>query len=167
MTPFVGIDLGGTNLRAAVVDTASGRVLAAQRCQTQAHEGQAAVIARMTALAQAAVAESGCVPDQLGGLGVGVPGTPDMDTGLVRFLTNLPGQWRGVPLAALLTEQLGLPAVLINDVRAHTLAEWRFGAGRGTDTLACLAIGTGIGGGLVVNGRLHLGLGGTAGEFGH
>jgi glucokinase len=167
MKPFVGVDLGGTNLRAAVVDTTSGRVLAQQRCLTQAHEGQAAVTARMTALIETAMAESGCTAEQLGGLGVGVPGTPDIETGLVRFLTNLPGQWRDVPLAALLSERLGLAAVLINDVRAVTLAEWRFGAGRGADTLACLAIGTGIGGGLVVKGRLHLGLGGTAGEFGH
>ena len=167
MKPFAGVDLGGTNLRAAVVDTDSGRLLAQRRCPTLAHAGQAAVIERMLALIDGVATDSGLALDELGGLGVGVPGTPDLDTGVIRFLTNLPGQWRDVPLAALLAERLGLRTVLINDVRALTLAEWRFGAGQGVDTLACLAIGTGIGGGLVVNGRLHLGLGGTAGEFGH
>jgi glucokinase len=167
MKLYAGVDLGGTNLRAAVVDASSGRVIAQRRCPTLAHEGQAAVIERMTELVKAVAAESGQAPGQLGGLGVGVPGTPDLDAGVIRFLTNLPGQWRAVPLAAMLSQRLGLPTVLINDVRAITLGEWLFGAGRGAETLACLAIGTGIGGGLVVNGQLHLGVGGTAGEFGH
>lgn len=164
MTRWAGVDLGGTNLRAAVVDTTTGQLLAQRRCPTAAHEGQAAVIERMVALVEAAAGECG---GPLAGLGVGVPGTPDLETGVIQFLTNLPGQWRDVPLAALLQQRLGAPAALINDVRALTLGEWRFGAGRGVDTLACLAIGTGIGGGLVVGGQLHLGVGGTAGEFGH
>jgi glucokinase len=164
MTLWAGVDLGGTNLRAAVVDTGTGQLLAQRRAPTAAHEGQAAVIERMVALVQAVAAEWG---GPLAGLGVGVPGTPDLDTGVIRFLTNLPGQWRGMPLAGLLQQRLGVPAALLNDVRALTLGEWRFGAGRGVDTLACLAIGTGIGGGLVVGGQLHLGAGGTAGEFGH
>jgi glucokinase len=72
-----------------------------------------------------------------------------------------------VPLQSIIEEQVQLPVALINDVRAITLGEWKFGAGRGAQTLVCLAIGTGIGGGVVVNGEFHLGIGGTAGEFGH
>jgi glucokinase len=66
-----------------------------------------------------------------------------------------------------INDRLGLPVFLLNDVRAITFGEWKFGAGQGVDTIACFAIGTGIGGGLVINGKLHLGIGGTAGELGH
>jgi glucokinase len=98
-------------------------------------------------------------------VGIGVPGTPDLERGLVLILPNLPGQWRNVPLQAEIEQHLGLPARLINDVRAITLGEWAFGAGRGVQTVACYAIGTGIGGGLIA-GRLYLGMDGTA-EFGY
>jgi glucokinase len=101
------------------------------------------------------------------GVGIGVPGTPDIDTGVIQFLPNLPGKWLNVPLRSIVEGEVELPVALINDVRAITLGEWTFGAGRGADTIACLAIGTGIGGGVVVNGQFHLGIGGTAGEFGH
>jgi glucokinase len=101
------------------------------------------------------------------GIGIGVPGTPDIETGVIQFLPNLPGKWLNVPLQAIIEQQVQLPVALINDVRAITLGEWTFGAGRGAETVVCLAIGTGIGGGIVVNGQFHLGLGGTAGEFGH
>jgi glucokinase len=83
------------------------------------------------------------------------------------LLPNIPGDWSQVPLAATLSQSLALPVHLINDVQAITLGEWTFGAGRGVDTMACYAIGTGIGGGVIVDGRLHLGIGGSAGEFGH
>jgi glucokinase len=86
---------------------------------------------------------------------------------VIQFLPNLPGKWLNVPLQAIIEEQVKLPVALINDVRAITLGEWTFGAGRGADNMVCLAIGTGIGGGVVVNGQFHLGIGGTAGEFGH
>jgi glucokinase len=92
----------------------------------------------------------------------------DLEKGLTLFLPNLPGQWREVPLADTLSKACGgLPVSLLNDVRAITLGEYTFGAGRGVDNMACYAIGTGIGGGIVVNGKLVLGIGGTAGELGH
>ena len=83
------------------------------------------------------------------------------------FLPNLPGTWPHVPLRDTITKLTDLPVALLNDVRSITNGEWLFGAGRGVDTLAVFAIGTGIGGGLVINGQLHLGIGGTAGELGH
>jgi glucokinase len=163
----VGVDLGGTNLRAAVVDCATGRVLVSQRQPTHAHEGHAAVIERMASLIRAVLGEYGWPGQSVQSVGIGVPGTPDLERGLVMILPNLPGQWREVPLQAEIEQRLSLPTSLINDVRAITLGEWAFGAGRGVDTVACYAIGTGIGGGLIINGRLHLGLDGTAGELGH
>ena len=167
MNHYIGVDLGGTNLRGAIVDTDSGRIFHQRKCPTLAAEGQEAVIARIVQLIKELTQASGESNGVIKAVGMGVPGTPDIDTGVIQFLPNLPGKWLNVPLQAIVEERIGLPVALINDVRAITLGEWMFGAGRGADTLVCLAIGTGIGGGVVVNGQFHLGIGGTAGEFGH
>jgi glucokinase len=132
-----------------------------------AAEGQDAVIQRIVQLVRELIQTDGKYATEIKGIGIGVPGTPDIDTGVIQFLPNLPGKWLDVPLQAIIEEQVQLPVALINDVRAITLGEWMFGAGRGAETVACLAIGTGIGGGVIVNGQFHLGIGGTAGEFGH
>jgi glucokinase len=166
MNHYIGVDLGGTNLRAAIADTETGEILQQRKCPTLAAEGQEAVIQRIVQLIGELI-ETNRVDCDIKGIGIGVPGTPDIDTGVIQFLPNLPGKWLNVPLQTIIEKQVKLPVALINDVRAITLGEWMFGAGRGADTLACLAIGTGIGGGVVVNGQFHLGLGGTAGEFGH
>lgn len=167
MSHYIGIDLGGTNLRAAIADTDTGQIFHQRKCPTLATEGQEAVIQRMVQLIRELIQISGEPAGAIKGIGIGVPGTPDINTGVIEFLPNLPGRWSNVPLQSIIQSQIQLPVAVINDVRAITLGEWTFGAGRGADTLACLAIGTGIGGGVVVNGQFHLGLGGTAGEFGH
>jgi len=167
MSHYIGIDFGGTNLRAAIADTETGQIFHQRKCPTLATEGQEAVIQRIAQLIRELIQISGEPAGAIKGIGIGVPGTPDIETGVIEFLPNLPGRWLNVPLQAIVQEQIQLPVAVINDVRALTLGEWKFGAGRGADTLACLAIGTGIGGGLVVNGQFHLGIGGTAGEFGH
>ena len=166
MSRYIGIDLGGTNLRAAIADTDTGQIFHQRKCPTLAAEGQEAVIKRIVGLILELTQVGGADCD-IKGVGIGVPGTPDIDAGVIQFLPNLPGKWLNVPLQSIVEEQVKLPVALINDVRAITLGEWKFGAGRGADTVACLAIGTGIGGGVVVNGQFHLGIGGTAGEFGH
>jgi glucokinase len=167
MNHYIGIDLGGTNLRAAVADTDTGHIYHQRKCPTLASEGQEAVIQRIVGLIHELREANGSSNGTIKGIGIGVPGTPDIDTGVIQFLPNLPGKWLNVPLQSIVEDRVDLPVALINDVRAITLGEWTFGAGRGTDTLACLAIGTGIGGGVVINGQFHLGIGGTAGEFGH
>lgn len=166
MNRYIGIDLGGTNLRAAIADTDTGEIYHQRKCPTLAAEGQDAVIGRIIHLINE-LQQEGDIDHTIKGIGIGVPGTPDIDTGVIQFLPNLPGKWLNVPLGTIVQEQVRLPVALINDVRAITLGEWLFGAGRGAETLACLAIGTGIGGGVIVNGQFHLGIGGTAGEFGH
>ena len=166
MGHYIGIDLGGTNLRAAIADTDTGQIFHLRKRPTLAAEGQEAVIGRIVGLIRELTQANGYA-GSIQGVGIGVPGTPDIDTGVIQFLPNLPGKWLNVPLRSIVEGQVELPVALINDVRAITLGEWTFGAGRGADTIACLAIGTGIGGGVVVNGQFHLGLGGTAGEFGH
>ena len=167
MNHYIGIDLGGTNLRAAVANTETGEIYHQRQCPTLASEGQEAVIQRIVGLINDLTLADGGSACDIQGVGIGVPGTPDIDKGVIQILPNLPGRWLNVPLQSILQEQVKLPVALINDVRAITLGEWTFGAGRGVDTVACLAIGTGIGGGVVVNGQFHLGIGGTAGEFGH
>lgn len=166
MSHYIGIDLGGTNLRAAIADTDTGQIFHQRKRPTLANEGQEAVIGRIVDLIRELTQVNGA-NGSIQGVGIGVPGTPDIDTGVIQFLPNLPGKWLNVPLQSIIEEEVELPVALINDVRAITLGEWTFGAGRGAHTVACLAIGTGIGGGVVVNGEFHLGIGGTAGEFGH
>jgi glucokinase len=164
---FIGVDVGGTNLSAAAVDVASGDVLGRHRVPTLAHEGHDAVMVRIAGLIPRAIADANLQPMDVGGVGIGVPGVLDLERGTTLFLPNLPGQWRDVPLKATIEDTVGLPVSLLNDVRSFTLGEKTFGAGRDVDTMVGIAIGTGIGGGLVIDGKLHLGLEGTAGEVGH
>jgi glucokinase len=169
MKKYIGCDLGGTNLRAAIVDVdaSRGAVIHLMSIPTLAREGHDAVMKRMADLFLQTVQSAGMKKDDIGGIGIGVPGVLDLENGEVLFLPNLPGTWPHVPLRDTIAKLTGLPTVLLNDVRSITNGEWRFGAGRGVDTVAVFAIGTGIGGGLIVNGQLHLGIGGTGGELGH
>ncbi|HLO29666.1 MAG TPA: ROK family protein [Anaerolineales bacterium] len=167
MKKYIGCDLGGTNLRAAIVDVETGAVLHQLSIPTLAREGHAAVMQRMADLFLRLIQSAGMQKDEIGGIGIGVPGVLDLEKGETLFLPNLPGTWPHIPLRDTIMKLTGLPTALLNDVRSITNGEWRFGAGRGVDTVAVFAIGTGIGGGLVINGQLHLGIGGTGGELGH
>jgi glucokinase len=166
-TKFIGVDLGGTHLRAAVVDITSGQVENLIQVPTLAREGYEAVITRMAQLIDKVILNSGVPKEQVGGIGIGVPGKLDLERGLVLFLPNLPGNWVDVPLQQQIEQQVGLPTHLLNDARAMAFGEWKYGAGHGVKTVACFTLGTGVGGGLIVNGKLHLEMGGTAGELGH
>ena len=167
MKKYIGCDLGGTNLRAAIVDVNNSAVLHQMKIPTLAREGHDAVMQHMADLVLETIRSANLKKEDIGGVGIGVPGVLDLEKGETLFLPNLPGTWPHVPLQATMSRLTGLPTVLLNDVRSITHGEWRFGAGRGVDTLAVFAIGTGIGGGLVVNRQLHLGIGGTGGELGH
>ncbi len=100
-------------------------------------------------------------------MGIGVPGLYDPATGETRFLVNLPGPWAGHPVAGPVTAATGLPTFLVNDARAFGLAELRLGAGRGASSMIGFTLGTGVGGVLAIDGRVHQGHDGTAGELGH
>lgn len=167
MAIYLGCDLGGTNIKAGLVDVARGEIVAVGSSPTLAREGEAVVIERIAGLMERVVASSGIPWGEIRGIGTSAPGIVDLAAGRTLFLPNLPGQWRDVPLAERLEARLGPPVVLLNDARAITLGEWRFGAGRGVATMACFTLGTGVGGGLVIEGKLHLGIGGTGGELGH
>ncbi|MFI5410548.1 ROK family protein [Kaistia sp. UC242_56] len=159
----LAIDLGGTDLRAAVVE-ATGRVAAFASTPTDAQGGPDAVIDQMVALLGQVRAET---PEaDIVGLGVGAPGPLDPDAGIVVDAPTLVG-WQNVPLAAILSERLGVAVRLENDANAAALGEWRFGAGQGTQSLVFVTVSTGIGGGVIVDGHLLHGRRGLAGEIGH
>jgi glucokinase len=167
MKKYIGCDLGGTNMRAAIVDVENGSMLYQMSIPTQARDGHDAVMRRMAGLFLQMIEWAGMKKEDVGGIGIGVPGVLDLEKGETLFLPNLPSTWPHIPLRDTIAKLTGLPVALLNDVRSITNGEWRFGAGRGVDTVAVFAIGTGVGGGLVINGQLHLGIGGTAGELGH
>ena len=167
MKKYIGCDLGGTNMRAAIVDVENGSTLYQMSIPTLARDGHEEVMRRMAGLFLQMIEWAGMKKEEVGGIGIGVPGVLDLEKGETVFLPNLPGTWPHVPLSETIANLTGLPVALLNDVRSITNGEWLFGAGRGVDTLVVFAIGTGIGGGLVINRQLHLGIGGTAGELGH
>lgn len=164
---FLGIDLGGTKIAAAALNMRTGGLSGHTLIPTNAHEGPPAVLRRLVQVVEQVCANAGLERGDIGAIGVGVPGVTDIASGRTIFLPNLPTTWRDIPVAATLSEATGYPVALINDARAFILAEATWGAGRGARNVVGLTIGTGIGGGIVVDGRLYLGIDGTAGEIGH
>ncbi len=161
----IGLDLGATNIKWAVLErtTDAWSVVERDQVATHADEGADAVLARMAALASDANVRVGAIAT----VGVGVPGLYDAALGTTTFLPNLPPGWTDRPVVGPLHERLGLPVALINDARAFGLAELRLGAGRGCRTMAGLVLGTGVGGVVIVDGDVHFGHDGTGGELGH
>jgi len=167
MAHYIGCDLGGTNIKTGIVNLESGSVILTKSMPTLSIEGHAAVIDRMVDLITSLITESGLDRSEILGLGVSAPGVIDPINGTTIFLPNLVGQWRDIPLGEKLSNALKLPVTLLNDVRAITYGEYIYGAGKGVNRMACFAIGTGVGGGLILNGDLVLGFQGSAGELGH
>ncbi len=160
---FAGIDLGGTSIGGSAA-TRDGRTLAEETVPTHSHEGPQAVLQRIGDLIERLSARCGEPPKSIG---VGVPGLVDLASGATKFLPNLPTQWRDVPVRDELNRRFGVPIGVLNDCRTATLGELAFGHGRTVRTFALFALGTGVGGGVVIDGRLRLGPLGAAGELGH
>ncbi len=163
--PVIGIDLGGTKISTALVDTA-GTIIAHDYRETHATEGQKAVIERMLDAARRVMVRAGVNQAQVAAAGIGAPGPLDVEAGVVVAPPNLPG-WDRVPLRRLIESRLGITTFLENDANAAALGEYRFGAGRGVEHMIYVTASTGIGGGLILNGRLYHGASGMAGEIGH
>ncbi len=160
---FASVDLGGTNIKAAL-GKADGTVLVSDSAPTRSHEGPEAVLDRIAQLVNRLAAEVGTPPSALG---MGVPGLVDLAQGRTLFLPNLPTQWRGVEVRAILSPRVACPVYLLNDVRTATLGEMEYGHGREVASFVFFAIGTGIGGGIVIDRKLRLGPLGAAAEMGH
>jgi glucokinase len=161
---FLGVDLGGTEIKAAVL-AEDGAVLARRAIGTRGREGRDAVMDRIVGLGEWARGEVG--EAQLAAVGVAVPAVLDMKRGRVELMTNLTHDWNGFLMRDALQQRMALPAVLMNDVRAATLGEQTWGAGAAYEDFICIAIGTGIGGGVVIGGRMMMGSRGAGGEIGH
>lgn len=161
----VGMDLGGTKILAAVVD-AEGRILAEAKRATRADEGPRFVIRRMAQTVRKAAANAGIDWAEVTGVGVGAPGPIDPESGFVYNPPNLPG-WDEIALGPRLSEALDLPVFVENDVNLGTLGEHALGAGQDTKDMVGIFVGTGVGGGLILNGQLRSGFRHAAGEVGH
>jgi glucokinase len=160
-----GIDLGGTKIQTAIVE-AGGKVLGEARHPTPTSGGPAGVARAMEDALREAASAAGIKPDGLQGIGVGSPGDADGKTGVVSGARNLPG-WEGsFPLGETLSKALGAEVRIGNDVQVATEAEFQLGAGREFSSLIGVFWGTGVGGGLVLDGKPWLGRG-AAGEIGH
>ncbi|HZT42915.1 MAG TPA: ROK family protein [Chthonomonadaceae bacterium] len=163
---IIGIDIGGTK-SAVVLARTDGEILQRLSEPTRPDlRGPEAVLERLAAKVREVMAAGGVMADEVRGVGVSCGGPLDTRTGVVYAPPNLPG-WEAVPVKQILEEALGLPVIVENDANATALAEWRFGAGQGARNLIFMTVGTGIGGGLILDGRLYRGTNDLAGEVGH
>jgi glucokinase len=162
-TFLIGVDVGGTSIKVGAYRPGAPDLEGFRSLPTGAARPPAEVLADLaTAVGALAAVTSGTAV----GLGVGVPATLSRE-GRIEVLPNFAPGWRGLDVAAALGAATGLPTVVVNDARAFTLAEARLGAAAGARSAFGVTLGTGVGGGLVIDGRLHLGASGNAGEFGH
>ena len=156
----IGIDFGGTSVKLGVCRGAD-LIHMDEPILTAAHPGPTALVTEMAAR----VAKLRTTYPAIAAVGVGVPGLVDYDRGFVHELTNVPG-WKHIPLKAILSEKTGLPCVVENDANAMCYAEWRYGAARGLRNVIALTLGTGVGGGLVLDNKMFRGSAFSAGEIG-
>lgn len=163
--PVVAIDLGGTKILAALV-SAENKVAAREYQPTLAGGGQRAVIDRIFETIDRLLGKSGIKASQLEAIGIAAAGAIDSAKGLVTSSPHLP-DWRDVALKQIVARRYKVDAFIINDASAAALGEHRLGVGRGVGNLVYLTVSTGIGGGIIINGRLYLGSSGSAGELGH
>lgn len=167
----IGVDLGGTNIVVGVLpmDGGDGTVLVQRTVATEAQRGAKYVVDRIIGLIgevrDEVLSRHGGGASDFAGIGIGSPGPLDRRTGTVIDTPNL--GWRNFPLRDLISNSIGLPATLDNDANCATYGEWWLGAGRNVDTLIGLTLGTGIGGGIVLNGEIFHGVSDAAGEIGH
>ena len=160
----VGVDMGGTKILAAVID-AKGEIVQQAKRATKPKKGPEEVIERITRCIREAIDSAELNPSQIRAIGIGSPGPLDPETGVIIFAPNL--GWSNVPLKAKLEANLSIPTFVDNDVNVGTLGEYAFGAGQGVKNLVGIFVGTGIGGGIILDGKLFHGVNKTAGEVGH
>ena len=164
---YLGLDLGGTYIKIAVIEDALDGVRPAAVYSNKVRTGGGAGPGHVRDRLIAQGLKASNLHGPVAGVGIGVPGLFDQATGSIELLPNLPGPWEGFSLRDLVGDGLGMPATMINDARAFTLAEGTVGAGTGASVMLGVTLGTGIGGGIMIDGKLHLGAFGSAGEFGH
>lgn len=161
---YIGIDIGGTNLKAGLVDE-RGRILAKQSIKISSIENQDELTWAMVSMTQDLAQAAGVPLDQVASVGVGVPGAVEIRSGSIIYTCNLP--LRNVPLRRLFHRYLSVPFYIENDANCAAVGEYFVGAGRDSKRFVTITLGTGIGGGIIHNGKIFHGSNGMAGEVGH
>ena len=159
---YLGIDLGGTNVAAAVVDS-EGTILGKVSLPTP--RGAEAVADQMAAAARGAAEAAGTALDEVASVGIGAPGAIEPDTGVIKYWSNL--DFTNVPITALMKARLDKEILLENDANAAALGEYAAGAGKGSQSMVAVTLGTGVGGGAILNGKLYTGFNYAGLEIGH
>lgn len=161
----IGVDVGGTNVKIALVDF-DGKIVYSNTVPTRAEMGFEAGVNNIKQAIKDLMQETNESAQTIEAIGFGLPGQIDYKEGVVKNLPNIPG-WVNVPLAKIIEDEFSIPTRLDNDVRCAALGELNFGAGKGCENLICITVGTGIGSGIVLNGKLVRGAKNAAGEIGH
>lgn len=161
---YIGVDLGGTTIKVGICNE-EGQLLHKYEGPTEAESGPETVLNNVERYVRHLVETSNYEWDQVVGIGAGVPGFLDIPAGVVRISPNL--NWRDVPVKAILEEKLGKTVLLNNDANVAALGEVWSGAGKGLQNVVCFTLGTGVGGGIIINGKIYEGYQGMAGELGH
>ena len=162
---ILGIDLGGSKILTAVINF-QGEILSSDESTTPATEGREVVIQAILDSAQSALKQTGVTISEISAVGIGAPGISNPEAGILFISPNLPG-WRNVLLRDIIQNKIGKKSFLINDANAAALGEFYFGAARGIRNFIYITISTGIGGGIIIDGKIYGGAIGTAGEVGH
>lgn len=160
----VGVDVGGTNIKFGVTDE-NGRVLLQSKARTESNRGSDAILASIIRSVEEMLSRGGIDLGQVRSIGLGVPGTTDSKNGVVVFAPNI--FWRNVEIVKAIRQAFDIPVFAVQDTRAAAWAEYLIGAGKGLRSMASVTLGTGIGCGMVIDGRIFHGALNTAGEFGH
>lgn len=164
MAKRIGIDVGGTNVKIALVD--DGKIIYSNSVPTYAQMGYEYTVNNIKQAIRDLMKETETTSADIKGIGFDFPGQVDYKTGVVKLAPNIPG-WVNVPIAQMIEDEFHIPTRIDNDVRCAALGEMNFGAGKGCQNFVCITVGTGIGSGLVVNGQLVRGAANAAGEIGH
>ncbi|MCH4153621.1 MAG: ROK family protein [Saccharofermentans sp.] len=164
MSYYVGIDLGGTNIKAGVVDQ-EGKLLNKLSIKTNAQRSMEEIIHDMGTLAEDCIRDAGFTREDIEAIGIGSPGTPDNDAGLLVYSSNLP--FVNAPMRKLIRDVIDLPVYIDNDANCAAMAEAVAGAAKGSKDSVTITLGTGVGAGVIVNGRIYSGFNQAGSEFGH
>lgn len=165
MAKRIGIDVGGTNVKIALVDD-NGKIIYSNSVPTYAKMGYEYTVNNIKQAIKDLIKETNTTPSDIEGIGFDFPGQVDCKTGVVKLAPNIPG-WVNVPIAQMIEDEFHIPTRIDNDVRCAALGELKFGAGKGCENFICITVGTGIGSGIVINGKVVRGATNAAGELGH
>lgn len=160
-----GIDLGGTNLHMGIVDD-NGNIIVKEKCSTEAEKWPESIIEKMKLSVKILLRQSSIECKELSGIGIGAPGFIDADKGKIISLPNLPG-WEDIPLVRIMEESFHMTVIIDNDADAAAYGEFLFGSGRNTKNFFYLTVSTGIGGGVILEGKPYRGTNYGAAEIGH